>query len=309
MKKLKFFALFVPLTIGMLSLAACSSDNDDSNNNDNDTHEGSVTSFDQVKFLQNNIVEVDSMGNFVQRVNGAMLNSADSTELSVKALDIAAATKMFKSWLSPDTKVEAIAPSEVDLKADLKDEDGNVKETVYFKATEGKGNVAEVTFAKGGVLKHFKKVKFISRWPLTGGYSAYNVGDREQHDTYTDGMREWVCIREAQDGVAGMLVYLSVTADNWPPIKIGNFASPSLAKAAADIIKTDWNTYVAFFKDAGQNLNSDEYYWIDDWKFYLVGSALYAIRLYNGDIDWFDRWMRPHKHYIQIRTFGLTNNN
>ncbi len=308
MKKFKFYALLMPLTLGLASLASCSSDD-----NNEVRESGDVTSFDQVKFLQNNIIEIDSLGNIVQRVSGVRMNPADTTELTVGTDDINAAKEMFESWLSPDTKTELISPSTVDMKADLKDGDGNVKETVYFKTVSDNGdNIAEMYFEKGGVLKHFSKVKFVVPNSLNlNSRSPYAVGDREQHDTYDEGMKNWVCVREAKNGVAGLLVYISERSKAWGTAYIGNFASPSLAKAVSEAMRSNnsWDTFVEFFKDAGQDrLRSGDYYWIDDWKYYVFGGGVFAIRLSDGDIDWFEIvWKNPSMHFIQVRTFGIVD--
>lgn len=308
MKRLKYYALLMPLALGLASLAACSSDDD------NEVREsGNVTSFDQVKFLQNNIIEIDSLGNIAQRVSGVRLNNADTTELTVGAADINAAKEMFESWLSPDTKTEAISPSTTDMKADLKDGDGNVKETVCFKAVTGDGDdIAEMTFDKGGVLKHFSKVKFVHPSVLNQNTSSpYAIGAKETHDTYEEGEQNWVCVREAKDGVAGLLVYISQKSGSWGTAYIGNFASPSLARAASEAMRTNnnWDSFVAFFKDAGQDrLNKGDYYWINDWHYYVFGGGVFAIRLSDGDVDWFEIvWKNPDMHFIQVRTFGIVD--
>ena len=316
MKRLKYYALLMPLALGLASLAACSNDNDGIQNSNDSTRidsVGDVTSFDQVKFLQNNIIEIDSLGNIAQRVSGVRLNNADTTELTVGAADINAAKEMFESWLSPDTKTEAISPSTTDMKADLKDADGNVKVTVCFKAVTGDGDdIAEMTFDKGGVLKHFSKVKFVDSSVLNQNTSTpYAVGAEEQHDTYEEGMQNWVCVREAKDGVAGLLVYISQKSGYWGTAYIGNFASPSLARAASEAMRTNnnWDSFVAYFKDAGQDrLNKGDYYWINDWHYYVFGGGVFAIRLSDGDVDWFEIvWKNPDMHFIQVRTFGIVD--
>ncbi len=308
MKSFKFYALLMPLTIGLASLASCSNDDGENGNNNGYKESGDVTSYDQVKYLQDNIVEIDSMGNMVQRVNGVPLDTADTTVLSIKVADVNAAKEMFKSWLSPDTETELISPSTVDMKAGLKNRDGVVKDTVYFKSVSGGNDVAEMTFKGNGVFKHFSKVKFTTVWPFTEGRSPYKVGQSEQYETYEEGMKNWVCVREAKDGVAGLLVYLSDKVGRWGLSTIGNFASPGLARTASEEIRKDWDASVGYFKAAGQNLESGEYYWIDDYKFYLVAGGIYAIRLSDGDVDWFDiLYKDTKKHFIQVRTFGLVN--
>ena len=309
MKRLKF--LLIPLTMGLVSLASCGSDNND--NEQVGPESGDVTSFDQVKFLQNNIVEIDSLGNMVQRVSGIPLNDADTTVLSIKVADVDAAKKMFESWLSPDTKTELISPSTVDVKAALKDEDGNVKETVYFKTVTDGNDIAEMTFAGSGVFKHFSKVKFVTAWSglFTEGRSPYTVGQTELFDAYEEKTpQKWVCIKEAKDGVAGMMMYISNYKTAMGTNYLAGLASPSLAKAASDVLRTDWDKYVEYFKNAGRTLESGEYYWIDDWTFRVVVAGFYGIRLSDGDIDWFHcMWVthKDRKPIVQVRTFGLVN--
>ena len=309
MGKTKFYALMMSLTVGLTSIYSCSSDDDNDNDDVKVQESVSVTTYDQVKYFQDNIVEIDSLGVMVQRVNGMPLNSADTTELSIGVENLDAAAEMFKSWLSPDTKVELSYPSTVNMQASLKDEAGDVKETVYFKAVESEGkNVAEVTFASDGVFKHFSKVVFVksSAWPDNASFSPYSVGDLEKHDTYEDGKQYWVCVREAKVGVSGLMVYISADAWILGQKYIKNLASPSTAKTVSSILKSDWNTYVKYFSAAGRTLDKDSYYWINDWKYFFVGGGIYAIRLSDGDIDWFDIvYHRPYKHFLQVRSFGL----
>ncbi len=308
MKRINFYTALMLMAFGMAAFSSCSSDDDDV---EQIPESGDVVSFNQVKYLQNNIVETDSLGNMVQRVYGTPLNPSDTTELYVGVESIDEASELFKNWLSSDTEVKASTPSATDMQASLKDENGDVKETVYFKAVEGDDEIiAEVTFASKNVFKHFSKLLFIKRaaWPSNsnGTFSPYYVGDMEWHDTYDDGSQRWVCIRAAKQGQAGLLMYISSHHGYYGIMKASNFATPSLAKEASNVIKGNWNMYVTLFREAGRTLESGSYYWINDWK-YMVGSgAIYAIRLSDGDIDWFDIvWRQPDKHFIQIRTFGL----
>lgn len=323
MKKFKIYALLATLAIGMASFSACSSNNnDDIPGTNGEGYEGNhgpdslrVSSFDQVRFLQDNIVEVDSTGKFVQRVNGMVLNEADTTVLTVRVDSVGAALRKFMSWLSPDTKVVMTTPSAINAHADLTDGDGNIQETVYFKEV-GEGNtIAEMSFKKGGVLKHFSKVLFVKKLPmLTDARSPYTVGQTEEYETFTDSKQKWLCVREAKDGTAGLLVYLSKDQDtNWGLSNIGNFASPSLAKAASEAMRADWDKFVGYFNALDRTLGRDDYYWIDDYRWYAVVFGFCAIRLYDGNIDWFDAiwwWKKEntkHCYFIQVRTFGLVN--
>ncbi len=305
MKNLKY--LFTAMAaVSMASFTSCSSD--DYHNTTDEEESETVTSFDQVKFLQNNIVEIDSVGKMVQRVTGIPFNSADTTELTVGVENVNDAQETFKSWLSPDTKVVEATPSTQNLKADLKDSTNTTKETVYFTVTDNNGpTIAEMTFAHDKVMKHFSKVKFIktSAWPENyEAYSPYNVGDIEQFEAWEEGMQNWVCIREASYGKAGLFVHTSLKAHLVGISACKHFASPSLARTASDIMKSDWDTYKGYFDKAGLPLDKGAYYWINDYTWY---GSIYAIRLSDSDMSTTTPLnKRGKKRYLLIQAFGLS---
>lgn len=307
-------------SVAMLGLTvACSSEDDGLVSNANNTAKqemtqtsGDVTTFDQVAFLQGNIIEVDTLGNIRHRIVGSMQNPADTTELSVHVEDIDAATKKFMSWLSPDTQVESSSPSTVNLRADLKDRSGSMKVSVSFKAAEDDGDkIAEVTFDKKDVLKHFTKIVFrkqdgSGKKLLTansnGGYSPYNVGEIGQFENVWGSLVNFVCIKEATEDEAGLMVYISPYLCKGAIRQIEQYANPGLAFVASSILTKDWDHYVTFFKNAGMTLDKDEYYWVNDYTYWLVTLTNHAIRLSDGDFDWF---LSAQKHYLKIETFGL----
>lgn len=305
MKNLKY--LFTAMAaVSMATFTSCSSD--DNNGTKDEEESKPVTSFDQVKYLQNNIIEIDSVGKMVQRVTGVPFNSADTTELTVGVEDVNDAKETFKSWLSPDTKVEEATPSTQNLKANLKDSTNTTKETVYFTVTSNNGpTIAEMTFASNKVMKHFSKVKFIktSAWPENyEAYSPYNVGNIEQFETWQDGIQNWVCIREADHGKSGILMYTSRKEIFVGTSHCKHFASTGLARTASDIIKSDWNKYKAYFDKAGVSLEKGDYYWINDYTWY---GSIYAIRLSDTDLIT-QSPLKPwgKKRNLQIQTFGLS---
>lgn len=292
---MRFFTAFIAVIMFSFS-TSCTKEEDKG------PEQGDVTSFNQVKFFQNNIVQIDSLGNIVQRVNGTQLDPVNDTELYIGVENIEEAIEIFKSWFSPDTEIKAAVPSTADMKVELKDLNGKTQETVYFKAVDKTPTLAEVSFEKGSVIKYVSKLIFIkeSAWP-NNAQSPYYVGDFETHDTYEDGKQKWVCIKKAEPGQNGLMMYISSRSVSYGTKYITEFASPSLAKQASSILRKNWNSYVTYFQKAGRTLDGS-YYWINDTHF----PGIYAIRLSDGDIDWFDIVFRdPYKHYIQIRTFGI----
>lgn len=294
MKTVKSYATMMAVALCATTLTSCSPDEDIMP--EETQYQGRVTVYNQVRFLQNNIVEVDSLDNFVQRVNGVPLNSADTTELYIGVPNLSDAAEMFQGWLSPDTEVNLSAPSTIDMEAGLKDENGQLQETVYFKVVDEAPTLAEVTFAKGTVMKHVSKIIFIkeSAWP-ENDESKYLIGDK------TSGKA--VCIREAKKGVSGLLLYISrFTTDQTKD----TYASMSLAKEASKILRADWDMYVAFFDDAGPGkLTKNTFYYTNASSFCLFVTKHYAIDLSAEDkTDWWDiNWCRKSLHWIEIETF------
>lgn len=304
MKSTKFYVALMAVALCTASATFTSCTPDEDVTPDESQEQGEITTFDQVRFFQDYLVETDSLGNIVQRVNGAPLDPVNTTELYIGVENIEEAAEIFKNWMSPDTEVNLSAPSTIDMEADLKDLDGQVQETVYFKAVDETPTLAEVTFAKGSVIKHVSKVIFIkeSAWP-DNDFSPFYEGDTEDSETYEEGIQTWVCIRQAKSGQSGMLMYISegeyICGTNY----IKQFASPSLAKEASKVLRKNWNSYVTYFKNANRTLDNS-YYWINDHSDWW--GAIYAIRLSDGDIDWFDIILKsPYKRFIQIKTFGL----
>ena len=307
MKTIKSYAAVMVVALCATILTSCSPDEDITP--DDTQYHGEVTVYNQVEYLQNNIVEVDSLGNFEQRVNGAPLNPADTTELYIGVANLSDAAEMFQSWLSPDTEVNLSAPSTIDMEAGLKDENGQQQETVYFKVVDEAPTLAEVTFAKGTVMKHVSKIIFIkdSAWP-ENDESKWLIGDFLYDYTFKGGRKNckedkhnWVCIRESKKGVSGMFLYISCKKDYWGEQSSFNFASQSTAEEASEILRKDWDMYVSFFDEAGAGkLEEDEYYWINRTKF----PGIYSIRFSDGDVDWWDIVFKSPKHsFIQIKTF------
>lgn len=293
----------------MSLFAACSEEIGDINPDGGDVVDSMrVTKFDQKQFLQNSLVKVDSMGGFVQRINGAPLDQADTTVLYIGVKDVAEAKSIFKGWLAPDA--ELIENGDI-VTVDLLDEDGREQGQVNFTPKmeyAPEPLVAVVNFSEGTDMKYVSKVKFIpaDSWP-NNGESLYNVGDKVELQTYNEGVQKWVCIRKAQQGVNGILVYLS--HKNWilGAAYIDHLASVANAKEVANITSSNWDTFQPMFEDAGLTL-ADEYYWIDDWKYYVFGGGIYAINLKTKNIDWFEIvWKRPYKRYLQVSYFGELN--
>lgn len=302
---------YIPLMALAISLLTISCSNTDSYEDNNSTPSlGDVKKFNELSFLQNNLVQVSEDGSFIRRVNGLPINENDTTVVYIGKDNMAQAEETFIDWLAPNTIVTNIDNG---LEARLTDEEGKTQGTVFFKPTDssltfnGLPTLAEVTFSQGTAIKHVTKVVFLphSSWPLTRKESPYYVGDLVEKATYDEGVQKWLCIREAKEGESGLLVYLSHrTVFPSSSIDINKFASPSDAKTVSSIIRPHFDAFQKFFSVADMSLISGDYYWIDDYK--VIMSGIYSIRLSDGDIDWWNvSFYEPHKRYIQVASFGM----
>ncbi len=314
MKKINIFAALALSAISMLSFLACTDEEDVEPEQKQES--GVVTSFDQVEYFQNSIVAIDSAGNITQRYYGKMLNKADSTELYVAVDSLGEAKSLFEEWLSPDTKLEVAAPSVVNLKATLCNAAGVEKETVYFNVVTEKGKVAEVTFKSGDAIKHITKIVFMKMndWPANAQVSEFSVGDTTYTPTimmrssvwsdHREPMKNpWVCIREAKPGQAGWLMLVHNEAYGYSLIRefldIHHIPKVPTAVSVSKLLRTDWDTYVALFADAGSTLRANEFYITSDTK--LFGFYNF-VNLKSSEVDW---KFTTSSYFFFLRTFGL----
>lgn len=305
----KYYLLFA-YTLIVMGFAACSKDNDEVEPPVDYVETKPVSKFDQLKFFQNNLVEIDSDGNFVQRICGVPLDPADETVISIGVESISEAKEIFKGWLSPDAK---IAENEGMITFLPVDEEGKAQGKITFSASSGDDiKLAEVSFSSETKIKLVTKVVFIksSAWP-NNGVSAYSLGDKTVLPTIDEGMQPWVCIREAGQGTYGILLRISNNAGSGYVAARWNkdFISVAAAKDVSKILLSNWGVYKAYIKDASMLLNDDnEFFWTNEsWKNFWVQGA-YAICLQTGYIhDFQDTFYNPQKRHLQAMYFGETN--
>lgn len=316
----KFYSCLAVLLSGLFLISSCSKDDDNEETKEEVKDETSVTPdstvFDQVAFLQNNIVEIDSVGNMVRRMNGVVLHAADSTVVYVGADDIEQAAEYFRSWLSSDTKVEVTLPSSTDLQADLKDSTGVVRGTAYFKADSEEGTLAKVTFSSDNLMKYFSTIVFLDNaaWPQNS-ISPYEVGDVITRNTAHDGEKEWLCIAKPGNGHIGYFVCLSDgngkdTNGNNISALVGrcDYALPCHAKAVSDILKSDWDNYVQLFQTkVGYDLNKYEIFRVSEYKYFFFILYRRFINLKTGSFSWAEvAWRSDAKWMQYIQVYGFT---
>lgn len=283
-------------------LTACSDDDDDSNASEM-PQEGEVEFFDELSFLQNSIVEIDSTGAKMGVSCGKALDEMAPTELYVGAENIEEAKEIFLSWI---INKESVISTGNNITVSLKSEERNDQGKVYFTAKEQGSMVgeypliAEVTFDTD--IKYVSKVYFINKssWPNNAG-SLFFVGDIVNlHSFGREGMKNYVCIREFSAGVKGMLI--SMSDKSYDGMEgIGWTAKETEAKQASEIIRKDWNTFKVFFEDAGLRLNDDYLFYHAKKKFWGVPIGTYAINLHTGGIDWYG--LTKERRHLFCRSF------
>lgn len=306
MKKVLLAALYLMGATCMF--VSCSDDDDDNNSEEQVVESFSVEYFNELEMLQNHLVEIDSTGARMQNVCGATLDESDTSLLFVGVENIEGAKEMFKGWFPENADIITTGNN---MTVNLKDEERKSQGTVFFTAKESGSTVngmplfAEVTFAKGTDIKYVSKVYFVSKssWP-ENEESQYHVGDYVE-SFVANGITRYfgICVKEKSAGQSGMIVGFGVHPEK--PHAYWIFASPSAAKEVSKIIRANWNKYKKLFKEeCGVELGDGEYFWIDKKYFYLFSAGVYAIRLKDGDIDWFDTmWKRPEKRGLYVGYF------
>ena len=304
MKRYKILAALLFAALISVSFAACS-DNDDDNSGGGekpDQEETEVT-YNDLSYFQNAVIEVDTLGNFLSRSCGEVLNVNEPHHLYVGVESFDEAKQMFLSWLAPDVTV---TPEGNSISAQLTDEEGHAQGTVYFKAASASGQVAEVTASAGTQLLYFDKVTFLlnSAWPVNASAKIYHLGDvityapnsLLEYLNSEDKTLKWVCIRESGNGVTPMFVTITnreyIAADySHEPFSIIKSSSycPAEAKAKgiANVLNASWSYWSDIFKTQGIPLEKDTYYWIDKTSGAMMFTFHHAIKFPKGELDSF----------------------
>ena len=139
---MKRYQIFAALLFGVLisvSFAACSDNDDNNGGGEKPDPEENEVAYDDLSYFQNAIIEVDSLGNFLERTCGEVLNVNEPHHLYVGVESFDEAKQKFLLWLAPDVTV---TPTGNNLTAQLTDEEGHAQGTVYFTAASASGQVA-----------------------------------------------------------------------------------------------------------------------------------------------------------------------
>ncbi len=305
---------------------ACTDDDKNSNNDNGDNPTAEVITFDDLDFFQNAIIEVDSVGDMMNRSYGVILDEAEPEHLYIGVDNLAQAQTLFSQWLAPDVQTTADMPANGSLTCPLTDREGNSQGTIYF--TPGNGaSVAEVTASADTGLKHFNKITFLSNdaWPTNDEDEPafFHEGDiitywldldkfpqRIQEFGISDRDRtlNFVCIRQASKGVKPLFCAISNDTYYNPANGVEETKycpKPGIAKTISNILSPSWDFYVACFNKAGcGKLEKGTKYWINEnhltflerfWSYiYYESGAIYGAKQwelkahYLFKIDWLD---------------------
>lgn len=327
MKHLPLFPWILGLALATtLSLTACSNDNDEPGGSQ--SPQEAVSTYDDLDYFQNAIIEVNSLGEMLNRSYGEVIDDSDPTHLFIGVDNLTEAETLFREWIAPDIELSTTIPTTGGLTCPLTDPNGQPQGTIYFKPGTGT-SVAEVTASSETALKHFRRITFLlnSAWPHNESiYQHYTEGDIITYSptiiyygtigtpfyplSTKDKTLKWVCIRQGSKGVKPM--FCAITNSNYNcnneetahEIRISDYC-PGEAKAMAisKTLRASWNFYVERFAEAGCGKLTSEAYWIDkthwnwvtfyDYIYYNSGS-IYGAKTdemelpYILKIDWLD---------------------
>lgn len=287
MKKNLFLAMLLAVVMP-LSFSACSSDDDDNKStNTEQEEEEPATVTDGLAYFQSAITAEDSNHKLLYYHYGEVLYDNDPEHLYLGVDSWDEAKKTFRNWIS--SKYAKLTESSSELKAELKDEQGNVQLTVYLKKAEGT-KVAEVTFSDESKLRHFAEITFLlnSAWPFNSGDSKWKVGDILSNATLAstykdfskyqvdaDKVLNFVCIREADNGTRPMFVAVTneeyksgyqSRADEFHAMRMSGFApEESAAKTIVTQMNENWDVIEkALNKACSDAFSGSTDYWIYD---------------------------------------------
>lgn len=274
---------------------------------------GTETSFNDLAFFQK---ATDGYG--------VALDPDYPDHLYIGVGDYDEAETLFLSWVAPGGDVRWTPPS-TDLVYQFTDEDGNRQGCVTFAENYEDGHVADLYVEKGTELP-FRRISFLlhDAWPpFHGEASKWQLGDiATKIRGYTS-----VCIREAGQGVKGLLLALTseeywgngyIFADggrnmtnNGMNLDWVNRYVPDETEAVsiAKILCGDWDFYVDCFKEAkaGALVRGREY-WTSFHENKIVYERRWTMVLStpnNSGLEWWniELYMNPTRHVILRETF------
>lgn len=295
-----------------ICVTACSDSDDEKNGNTNGNGEeqteqskaGPVETFDDLSFFQNAIVQIDSLGNFVERNYGEPLYDNDTTQLYIGVDNMEEAYEIFKDWLAPDVQISTQTPTTNNVVVTLTDTKGTKQGEVYFKAGTESSQVAQVT--TNATIKHFNSVTFIynSAWPFNAQKGKYILGSTYPMKIltgteYYSGNRIYkdinmVCIRSQKNGVPPMFMGISkekkstkegcerfYTASNAIP-DVMVMADGIPVKKTLTASEDTWNFFVNVFAMTGNGpLDKKNNYWINCEEYYGIATYQTTINFEN----------------------------
>lgn len=260
---IKYIPVILLMTLAVASFQSCKKDQDPPKTIE-------ITTYDALKYFQNSIIHVDSLGNFQYRALGMPLNADDTAHLFIGVDSLPQAEAFFRQWIAPDVE---ITEDHGNLTCPLTDKDGNAQGTVYFKPASGNGLIAEVSASDDTRLLYFRRITFMhnDNWPLVAPESKWHKFDIVHNldipikDYLKDGDKSlnWVCVRESGNGVKP--IFCAVTNSTYEAYDVlndGEYYShymirntwfcPAVngAHDVSNMLRTDWDLFYAVFKEA-----------------------------------------------------------
>ena len=287
MKKNLFLILLLAVALPF-GFSACSSDDDDNNGKGTEQEEeDDNTASDGLAYFQSAITQEDSNQNLLYYHYGEDLYNNEHLYIGADTWD--ECKKTFGYWIPGDKSLAKVSEGDDEVKAELRDEQGNTQLTVYLKKGTN-ASVAEVTVSDESKIRHFTQISFVlnSTWPFNSGDNQWEVGDIVENLTLTssnkvenyldekDKTLSFVCIREASNGTKPMFIactktdyacgYKTSNPNSHYYVRYSGYApSSSTAETITSLMKDDWDTIEKALSkaDCGEFSGSTDY-WIDD---------------------------------------------
>lgn len=276
---IKYAPVILLMALAVASFQSCKKDQDPPKTIE-------TTTYDALKYFQNSIIHVDSLGIFQYRALGMPLNADDTAHLFIGVDSLPQAEAFFRQWIAPDVE---ITEDHGNLNCPLTDKDGNAQGTVYFRPTSGNGLIAEVTASDDTRLLYFRRITFMhnDNWPLVAPESKWHKFDIvhnlnlpariKDHLRNEDKSLNWVCVRESGNGVPPIFCTVTnMTYNSWyydgecedfdhEAIR-NTWFCPAMngAQSIGHMLQPDWDLFRAVFQEATGGDHLGEALWIND---------------------------------------------
>lgn len=315
-KQIRLYGLMVAV---LLSVTACSNDDEDQPYEPEEGDEVVVDKFDELEWFVGNLIGTDTEGNRNVLLWGQVLDEASPRDLSIFVESWDEAESIFCQWLAPGSENHLEKKDNDVLVYSPTSEENEPQGTITLTRSASNGRYAELTFSADAEPDAIRTIRFIDRAqsPHNGRqcFSPMAVGEivdfNTEEGTFSgvkwEGVQKAVVIREATENRKGLILYVSDTKvfRNGLGASSHQLLPKSMANEVSEIFKKNWSNFQKYYSTAGHKLSDTDKYWLQDTKFYVFVGYRYALNLKTGEVTRHKATAeaKPKRPYLMYKTF------